>query len=110
MGRKDSKSVLNKKSTKEVVEIKEEKEVVEQEVHINEINEEENSQILIGDNKGIEPVSDNPVIYGELKTESIEEDIVSEEVEDIVSPAPRTLNSLSKAELRFYQRTGIMPK
>lgn len=129
--RKKSNTVLNKKTTKEVV---------EQEVHIKKINEEEKQQILIGDDKGIDPVSDTPLIYGDLsglenddqpqyplieeKPQIIiggreilpEEEIVEEttEEEEIVEEEevvkPRDLKSLSKSELRYYQRTGVIPK
>lgn len=130
-----------------------EREVVEQEVHIKEISEQEendgqkladefdeNPQILIGDNKGIESVSDSPIIYGSLvglenddqpqyplqneteipnevpeneKEDNVPEDESENEIlEEIVKEEikPRTIQSLGKAELRMYQRTGIMPK
>lgn len=115
MGRKKKNTVLNKKSTKE-------KEVVEQEVHIKEISEQEETPENNGDLSGLEndeqpqyllPEKEIKIVPNEeLKTESIKE--IPEEIEEIVKEVdetkPRDLKSLSKAELRFYQRTGMMPK
>lgn len=60
------------------------------------------SQILIGDDKGIKSVSDNPLIYGEFEKND------SDKVDN--KPKQRTLESLSKKEYRYYLRTGRIPE
>ncbi|MDA3779501.1 MAG: hypothetical protein PF487_04645 [Bacteroidales bacterium] len=61
------------------------------------------SQILIGDNKGVQPASNNSLIYGEFESDS-KKDYSNNK------PIPRTLESLTKKEHRHYLRTGRMPQ
>jgi len=115
--RKKNINVLNKKSTVVIKPIIEEKEVVEQEIHIKEISEQE--EILENDTNLSELENDNQP-QSELLEEIIPEPIIQQildyypeknDDDEVVEEKPtRTLQSLSKSELRFYQRTGMMPK
>jgi hypothetical protein len=55
-----------------------------------------------------EVVFEEPVIEEELVQEPVEEEFIASAVE---APKPaRTIDSLSKSDLRLFQRTGVMPK
>lgn len=127
MGRKKNSDILNqdieetKEETKEVVEInktkhinisvngsenapmtenvlEETKEVIEQEVHIEKISNEDETP-------------DEIIIPEEVPEQIIEQILKYYPKKDKIEEKPtRTLKSLSKSELRLYQRTGIMPK
>jgi len=128
MGRKKVKPVLNQNNVVEtkkeeiIPEQIKEKEVVEQEIHIKEISKEEK---LDTPNDLSDLENDDQPQYEISEQEENSKDIIPEPiVQQILEYYPekndednveeekpeRTLQSLSKAELRFYQRTGIMPK
>ena len=70
-----------------------------------------------------EPIIEEPIIEDislKVSGEKIVKAIKKKELDDIIhneesndineDVTPRDLSSLSKAELRFYQRTGLIPK
>jgi len=61
-------------------------------------------------NRGVveAPVAEEEILEEELVEEPVEEEFIASAVE---APKPeRTIDSLSKDELRHFQRTGVMPK
>ncbi len=107
-----------------------EKEVIEQEVHIQEISEQEeidiqtsidetpeNDELLAGLEDDDQPqyplIDENETLPYEAPEGIIPNINIVDEISEInvkEEIKPRTIESLGKAELRMYQRTGIMPK
>lgn len=70
-------------------------EVVAQEEYISELPEEE---------------TESPVYEDDGEVDGDTEEEVNEEIDVMEEVKPRTIQSLSHSELRFFQRTGQMPK
>lgn len=107
------KSILNQTSAVEPLE--EVKEVPEPKITISgtEIIAQtlkENVEIPVIQKEEEEIIEEAPVVMGVSEDEVlIHSDSFIEEDKEEEKP-PRTLQSLSKAELRWFQRTGMMPK
>lgn len=106
---RSKKSVLNQEPKNKKVEIEEPKEeIIENPVTIEEVSviEEPKDEL-------IEEIKEEEVPVEEtVKPEEPEQPIEIKEEEEIIEEEPKkkTIADLSTDELRFYQRTGIMPK
>ena len=117
MGRK-KKGVLNQMTTKPEAEKKETlKEEIIEKVSVSKIEEPiEEINVVIPTEKAPEEKFESPVYVddgeedGEIGEEDNEDNEYDGDEDEEEVAAPRTLQSLSKAELRWFQRTGQMPK